>query len=207
MQILIVAAEQHNKRFTVFATESRPSNTGYKAAEMLKRHGIPVNVILDSAVGYMIEKVDMVLVGAEGVVENGGLINTIGTYQLSVIAKNARKPFYAAAESFKFLRLFPLGQYDLPLYRPSTLSVLDSSRPSENGNESHPAIDYTPPEYITLLLTDLGVLTPSGVSDELIKLYYCYTDIFILHTFTAEYLRVSLEGSPVFSISAIANLQ
>lgn len=36
---------------------------------------------------------------------------------------------------------------------------------------SNPIVDYTPPQYITLLLTDLGVLTPSGVSDELIKLY------------------------------------
>ena len=36
---------------------------------------------------------------------------------------------------------------------------------------SHPIIDYTPPCYITLLFTDLGVLTPSAVSDELIKLY------------------------------------
>ena len=34
-----------------------------------------------------------------------------------------------------------------------------------------PACDYTPAEYITLLFTDLGVLTPSAVSDELIKLY------------------------------------
>ena len=34
------------------------------------------------------------------------------------------------------------------------------------------SIDYTPPSYITLLFTDLGVLTPSAVSDELIKLYY-----------------------------------
>lgn len=36
---------------------------------------------------------------------------------------------------------------------------------------SNPSVDYTPPQYLTLLLTDLGVLTPSGVSDELIKLY------------------------------------
>lgn len=35
-----------------------------------------------------------------------------------------------------------------------------------------PAVDYTPPQYISLLLTDLGVLTPSAISDELIKLYY-----------------------------------
>ena len=32
-------------------------------------------------------------------------------------------------------------------------------------------IDFTPAEYITLLLTDLGVLTPAAVSDELIRLY------------------------------------
>ncbi len=38
-------------------------------------------------------------------------------------------------------------------------------------NEVHPLIDYTPPVYITLLFTDLGVLTPSAISDELIKLY------------------------------------
>ena len=35
----------------------------------------------------------------------------------------------------------------------------------------NPSCDYTPPAYITLLFTDLGVLTPSAVSDELIKLY------------------------------------
>ena len=35
-----------------------------------------------------------------------------------------------------------------------------------------PMRDFTPPEFITLLFTDLGVLTPSAVSDELIKLYY-----------------------------------
>jgi len=35
----------------------------------------------------------------------------------------------------------------------------------------HPLVDYTPPAYITLLFTDIGTLTPSAVSDELIKLY------------------------------------
>lgn len=36
---------------------------------------------------------------------------------------------------------------------------------------SSPCVDYTSAEYITLLFTDLGVLTPSAVSDELIRLY------------------------------------
>ena len=38
-------------------------------------------------------------------------------------------------------------------------------------SREHPMVDYTPPAYLTLLFTDLGILTPSAVSDELIKLY------------------------------------
>lgn len=39
--------------------------------------GIPVTVILDSAVGYYMERVDLVLLGAEGVVESGGIVNKV----------------------------------------------------------------------------------------------------------------------------------
>lgn len=31
--------------------------------------------------------------------------------------------------------------------------------------------DYTPPELLTLLFTDVGVLTPSAVSVELMRMY------------------------------------
>lgn len=47
----------------------------------------------------------------------------------------------------------------------------DTLKAVEDLAEEHPMIDYTPPSLITLLFTDLGVLTPSAVSDELIKLY------------------------------------
>ena len=53
---------------------------------------------------------DLVLVGAEGVVENGGVINKLGTYQIALCAKALNKPFYVAAESYKFARLYPLNQ-------------------------------------------------------------------------------------------------
>jgi len=45
----------------------------------------------------------MVLVGAEGVVENGGVINKLGTYQAAVSAHCHNTPFYVAAESYKVL--------------------------------------------------------------------------------------------------------
>lgn len=51
----------------------------------------------------------MVLVGAEGVVENGGVINKLGTYQAAVSAHCHNTPFYVAAESYKvFHHLCPV---------------------------------------------------------------------------------------------------
>ena len=142
-----------------------------------------------SAVAYIMEKVDVVLVGAEGVVENGGIINKIGTYGVAIAAKTLNKPFYVAAESFKFTRLFPLSQSDLPdecKYKGSSLrraAAVDANAGSQKDSQQqqqhprvdleqeHPLVDYTPPDYITLLFTDLGVLTPTAVSDHLIDLY------------------------------------
>ncbi|KAJ8393983.1 hypothetical protein AAFF_G00055160 [Aldrovandia affinis] len=167
LRVLEKAAAE-KKRFTVYVTESQPDSAGKKMAEALKNLNVPVTVVLDAAVGYIMEKVDLVIVGAEGVVESGGIINKIGTYQMAVCSKAHNKPFYVVAESFKFVRLYPLNQQDVPdrfKYKADTLKTM------ENLNEEHPMIDYTPPSLITLLFTDLGVLTPSAVSDELIKLY------------------------------------
>lgn len=85
--------------------EGRPDNTGTKMAKELLAAGIPVTLILDSGVGYMMEKVDMLLVGAEGVVESGGIINYLGTYQAALVARSMNKPVYVAAESYKVLVL------------------------------------------------------------------------------------------------------
>uniref|UniRef100_A0A8C8JRE3 Translation initiation factor eIF2B subunit alpha n=1 Tax=Oncorhynchus tshawytscha TaxID=74940 RepID=A0A8C8JRE3_ONCTS len=157
---VLESAAADKKRFTVYVTE--------QMADKLQNLNIPVTVVLDAAVGYIMEKVDLVIVGAEGVVESGGIINKIGTYQLAVCSKAHNKPFYVVAESFKFVRLYPLNQQDVPerfKYKADTLKAV------EDLAEEHPMIDYTPPSLITLLFTDLGVLTPSAVSDELIKLY------------------------------------
>lgn len=82
----------------VYVTEARPRGLGVKTAEALTAAGIPCTVILDSAVSYVMEKVDFVLVGSEAVVESGGLINAIGSLNIAIIAKAANKPFYALAE-------------------------------------------------------------------------------------------------------------
>lgn len=161
---LILAAKM-NKRFHVFVTQSFPDRQGEQMQKELEAEGIECTMILDSAVGYVMETMDMVFVGAEGVVESGGIINRVGTFTVAMCAREMKKPVYVLVESFKFSRLYPLNQRDLPNdYKYPKNSLSDTSK-------AHPLVDYTPPVYITLLFTDLGILTPSAVSDELIKLY------------------------------------
>ncbi|XP_064392535.1 translation initiation factor eIF2B subunit alpha-like [Halichondria panicea] len=160
---LLFEASASGKRLKIFITTCAVDETGGIMQRWLEEAKIPSKLVLDSAVGFLMEKVDVVVVGAEGVAESGGIINKIGTYQIAVMAKTLNKPFYVVTESFKFVRVFPLKQDDLP--NEEKYCCVDSS------TDSHPTIDYTPPHYISLLFTDLGVLTPSAVSDELLKLY------------------------------------
>lgn len=154
LALLLKAAE--TKRFKVTVTDA--GGAGPPAAKQLSDAGVPVNLIQDAAIAYFMEQVDCVLVGAEGVTENGGIINKVGTLLVATCANAFATPFYVAVESYKFARIYPLKQRDLPNNFP-------------RDNSGGPICDYTPPNYITLLFTDLGVLTPSAVSDELIRLY------------------------------------
>ena len=237
----------------VFVTEARPRGLGLvfpsplalsillitflsiRTAEALAAAGVPCTVILDSAVAYVMDKVDFVLVGSEAVVESGGLVNAVGSNQIAIIARAANKPFYALAErsacrvfssinrsssasSYKFHRLFPLSQYDLPSHNSNILSFslpvrsgrsASVSRSKDNAESSsatlsgpapvritqeaiaqnNPAVDYTRyacivssafrpspkasnrPDLISLVFSDVGSLTPEGVSQYLVGMF------------------------------------
>ncbi|TID25730.1 gb [Venturia nashicola] len=171
------------------------SQEGSDIVSALRKRGVPVATIGAEAVGYAMGKVDMVIVGAEGVVENGGVISRLGTYQIGVLAKGCGKPFYVVAESHKFVRIFPLGQYDLPIEQKivdfksndgqgaeeEARKDIDEGIDMEEGEQKTEnrkvtgiadAVDFSPPEYISGIITETGVLTPSAVSEELIKIWF-----------------------------------
>ncbi|KAI0928790.1 hypothetical protein AcW2_004681 [Taiwanofungus camphoratus] len=188
------------KRISVYVTEARPRGLGLKTYQALTAAGIPCTVVLDSAVAYVMDRVDFVLVGSEAVVESGGLINAVGSNQIAIIAKAANKPFYALAESYKFHRLFPLSQYDLPTHNSTILSLPSPpQRPSDTDTSGtpvnfhhsatgispqpvelamtveqisrNPSVDYTRPDLISLVFSDVGILTPEGVSQYLVGMF------------------------------------
>ncbi|XP_052883428.1 uncharacterized protein LOC128279327 [Gossypium arboreum] len=177
LEVLRTAAE-NKKHFRVFCTEGRPDRTGLRFTNELAKLDVPVKLLIDSAVAYTMDEVDMVLFRADGVVESGGIINMMGTFQIALVAHSMNKPVYVAAESYNITKKFHFllsvcstlsfgpkryesctTPHDFGVPIPSKVEVETSAR------------DYTPPQYLTLLFTDLGVLTPSVISDELIQLY------------------------------------
>nr|GMD56260.1 translation initiation factor eIF-2B subunit alpha [Ipomoea batatas] len=62
----------------------------------------------------------------------------------------------------QFARLYPLDQKDMgPALRPIDFGVLIPSKVEVETS----AWDYTPSQYLSLLFTDLGVLTPSAMGE------------------------------------------
>ncbi|POS86824.1 hypothetical protein EPUL_001026 [Erysiphe pulchra] len=172
-----VSKSEGNVRFKVIYLMNEECASESRAViSSLRAKGIPVATIGEGAVGYALGKVSLVIVGAEGVVENGGIISRLGTYQIALLAKAAGKPFYVAAETHKFVRIYPLGQYDLGIeqnvIKYKTQDENESTPPLNTEVESANAlVDFTPPAFISAIISESGVLTPSVVGEELINVW------------------------------------
>ncbi|KAL3320652.1 Translation initiation factor [Cichlidogyrus casuarinus] len=195
--------QAHRRNIHCYVTMASPGNEGQSMYQLLTKRGISCSLIPDTAIAYVMPETDAVLLGAEAVVESGGILNRLGSSTLAMVAHSFGKPVYVLAESFKFVRSYPLDQRHIAdefKWPPAKLKLLLSKQ--VNSEQSKPVVessnnfaeldsvwerlkklrankslteipitDYTNPKYITQLISDLGILTPSAVSDELIKLY------------------------------------
>jgi methylthioribose-1-phosphate isomerase len=96
---IVRAAWEQGKKIKVIATETRPLLQGARLTSYeLNRDGIPVTLITDSMVGYVMQKglVNIVIVGADRIVKDA-VFNKIGTFTVAIVAKEHNVPFYVAA--------------------------------------------------------------------------------------------------------------
>lgn len=163
---VIHKAYQSSKNIEVFATESRPVLQGARLTVWeLRNLKIPVTLICDSASGFLMrqEKVDVILVGADRIALNGATANKIGTYNLAVLAKYHQIPFYVVA---------PLSTFDVEITSEKEIPIeyRDSDEIRKIFNKFsitlqdidcwNPAFDITPPDLITGIITEKGIISP-----------------------------------------------
>ena len=162
---VVRSAAARHPGISVWVDETRPWLQGARlTAWELQVEGIPYRLISDNMAGHFMRRgeVDGVVVGADRIAADGDVANKIGTYSLSVLAREHGVPFYVAA---------PLSTVDLatetgdgiPIEErdPAEVTTFRGERIAPEGAEArHPAFDVTPAAGVTAIVTEVGVLRP-----------------------------------------------
>jgi len=152
-------------RFSAFSSETRPLLQGARiTCWELNKFGVDTTVIADSVSSYLMSlgKVDVVIVGADRVANNGDAANKIGTSSLAINAKHYGVPFYIAC---------PYSTIDINSKNRGDIEV------EERGSEEliyikgqqiapkdikvfNPAFDVTDNSLIAGFITEKGIIRP-----------------------------------------------
>ncbi len=90
------------KGLKAICLESRPMNEGQALARTLAQAGIPVTLAVDAAVDALMDRADVVLLGADSV-GDAGVVNKIGSVAAARSAKARGIPVWVAADQWKWL--------------------------------------------------------------------------------------------------------
>ncbi len=172
---VLYACKETGKKLTVYADETRPLLQGARlTAWELVKSGIPCTLLCDNAAAATMQagKIDRIVVGADRIAANGDTANKIGTYNLAVLAREHKIPFYIAAPSTTFDFKIKSGKY-IPIenrHRDEVIFGLGRKIAPNGVRVSNPAFDVTPARFITAFITEAGVLrAPFGKSFKKIK--------------------------------------
>jgi methylthioribose-1-phosphate isomerase len=158
---IVRASLEQGKKIRVIATETRPKLQGARLTTYeLKRDGIPVTLITDNMVGYVMYKrlVSKVVVGADRIVKDA-VVNKIGTFTIAVLAREHGIPFYVAAPKSTFDLKHTSEDVVIEERKPEEVTHIGSQRIAPEGvNVLNPAFDITPLEYVTAIVCESGIL-------------------------------------------------
>jgi len=162
---VIRRAWEDKKGIQVIATETRPLLQGARlTAWELQREGIPVTLIADNMVGYLMQQgeINLCIVGADRIACNGDVANKIGTYTLAILAREHEIPFYVAAPLSTFDKGTKTGA-EIPIEERDAAEVttLWGRYLAPQGIKvRNPAFDVTPHRYVSAIITEKGVIKP-----------------------------------------------
>jgi methylthioribose-1-phosphate isomerase len=163
---VIRAAIKNRKEIKVIVDETRPYLQGARLTTWeLQREKIPVRLITDNSVGYLMSKglINSVIVGADRVAGNGDTANKIGTYSIAILADYHHIPFYVAApvstidfsiESGENIPIEERGKEEIIQFRNQQIA-------SDETEVLNPVFDITPNRFITAIITEKKVIYPN----------------------------------------------
>jgi len=159
---VLFEAKKQGKRIKVYADETRPLLQGARlTAWELECEGIDTTLICDNMAASLMAKgrIDKIFVGADRIASNGDAANKIGTYNVAVLAKYHKVPFYVVAPistfdfSIKTGKEIPIEERDADEVRMMAGRLVAPPR----VKVYNPAFDVTPNGLITAIVTEKGI--------------------------------------------------
>lgn len=142
----------------VVVAESRPAREGVGVAEALAAEGVDVTLLVDAAVAHHLAGggVDAVLVGADSVLADGGIVNKVGTRAAALAAAREGVALYAVAARDKVVAGTELHQ------------ETGDEREVYDGEAAvtvaAPRFDVTPADLVAGVVTEDGLLDADDVT-------------------------------------------
>ncbi|KAH8584673.1 GCN3p like EIF2B [Cryptosporidium sp. chipmunk genotype I] len=129
----------------------------------LIKRGVSISVLSMDTIYNAMNIVDFVLLNIECILENGSAIGICGTAAISCIAKKIfNKPVYIITHAAKFTNLLPFN-----MNINNILSDITHQNHQLNSSPVTSIVDISESSYISMIFTDIGVMTPQNVSLEI----------------------------------------
>lgn len=139
------------------------------ATQMLRRlvaHGLPCTYVDITALGFVMNKINKVILGAGGLLVNGSVLGAAGTAQVALAAREQNVPVLVACETHKFSQRVQtdafvyneIGDPDDLIDKSDENSPLKDWRSNPNLTPLNLTYDVTPPSLVTAVVTELAIL-------------------------------------------------
>lgn len=138
---------------------SRPGGEGVSVAADLAGEGWAVTLTTDAAFAHQLSAwgADALLVGADGILPDGRVVNKVGTRAGAVAASHEGCAVVVAATTDK---VHPAGTASVDLGERDRAELSDGEVALDVAN---PTFDVTPPELVDRIVTEEGPMAPADV--------------------------------------------
>ncbi|KAG6587629.1 Translation initiation factor eIF-2B subunit delta, partial [Cucurbita argyrosperma subsp. sororia] len=173
VEMLLLYAHDLGKQFRVVVVDSRPKLEGQALLRRLIAKGLSCTYTHINAISYVMGEVNRVFLGAAAVLANGTVYSRVGTAGIAMVADAFHVPVLFCCEAYKFhervqldsICFNELGDPDAisKISGRADISYLDSLTSKENLQLLNLMYDATPSDYISMIVTDYGMIPPTSV--------------------------------------------
>lgn len=153
LHTLRVAAEA-GRIDKLFVMESRPRLEGRETAKAMAEIGVECTLVADAMGPSLVEDIDVAVVGADAILNDGGVVNKIGTYPLALACNEGGKQLCVLAESMK-LDLRTNSETWAESEERDEFELLP--RPPRGLRALNRYFDLTPPSKVSCVVHDDGI--------------------------------------------------